>query len=139
MIVTVVVVVLTHDLAAGVACGVILSGLFFSFQVMQLLQITSSLSTDGQTRTYHVRGQLFFASTTILTDAIDFQDAAPHVVLDLSAARLWDISAADALEKLVSRLQARGKTVHITHADERAARLLNALGHETLLDDTQPA
>ncbi|GAN62457.1 sulfate permease [Acetobacter indonesiensis NRIC 0313] len=139
MIVTVVVVVLTHDLAAGVACGVILSGLFFSFQVMQLLQITSSLSTDGQTRTYHVRGQLFFASTTILTDAIDFQDAAPHVVLDLSAARLWDISAADALEKLVSRLQARSKTVHITHTDERAARLLNALGHETLLDDTQPA
>ena len=73
MLVTVTVVVLTHDLAAGVGCGVLLSGLFFSFQVMKLLQVKNSLSPDGQTRTYHVMGQLFFASTTVLTDAIEFQ------------------------------------------------------------------
>lgn len=59
MLVTVLVVVLTHDLAAGVACGVLLSGLFFSFQVMTLLKITDTLSPDGITRTYYIHGQVF--------------------------------------------------------------------------------
>lgn len=127
MLATVVVVVLTHDLAAGVACGVLLSGLFFSFQVMKLLRVEDSLSADGQTRTYHVVGQLFFASTTILTDTIDFQDEAPIIHIDLSRAKLWDISAADALEKAVGRLRERGKTVTLDHADQQAAALLHAL------------
>ncbi|KXV76972.1 sulfate transporter, partial [Acetobacter malorum] len=137
MLVTVIVVVLTHDLAAGVACGVLLSGLFFSFQVMKLLKVNNTLSTDGTTRTYHVQGQVFFASASLLSDAIDFQDTASHIVLDLKDARLWDISAADTLEKIVSRLQLRGKTVQVMNPDARAAQLLNALGHDTLLADTQ--
>lgn len=137
MLVTVIVVVLTHDLAAGVACGVLLSGLFFSFQVMTLLKVNNTLSTDGSTRTYHVQGQVFFASASLLSDAVDFQDTASHIVLDLKDARLWDISAADTLEKIVSRLQGRGKTVQIMNPDARAAQLLNALGHDTLLADTQ--
>ncbi|WP_278367873.1 SulP family inorganic anion transporter [Acetobacter orientalis] len=127
MLVTVAVVVLTHDLAAGVGCGVLLSGLFFSFQVMTLLQVKNSLSPDGQTRTYHVMGQLFFASTTVLTDAIEFQDTASHVVIDLSQAKLWDISAAETLEKIAARLKTRGKTVTFTHADQQASTLLSAV------------
>ncbi|MFT9332368.1 MAG: STAS domain-containing protein, partial [Acetobacter persici] len=137
MLVTVLVVVLTHDLAAGVACGVLLSGLFFSFQVMTLLKITDTVSPDGITRTYHIHGQIFFASASLLSDAVDFQDTATHIVLDLKDARLWDISAADTLEKIVSRLQGRGKTVQILNPDARAAQLLNALGHDTLLAETQ--
>ncbi|MFT8589997.1 MAG: SulP family inorganic anion transporter [Acetobacter orientalis] len=127
MLVTVTVVVLTHDLAAGVGCGVLLSGLFFSFQVMKLLQVKNSLSPDGQTRTYHVMGQLFFASTTVLTDAIEFQDTASHVVIDLSQAKLWDISAAETLEKIAARLKTRSKTVTFTHADQQASALLSAV------------
>ncbi|WP_215761726.1 SulP family inorganic anion transporter [Acetobacter sp. P1H12_c] len=137
MLVTVLVVVLTHDLAAGVACGVLLSGLFFSFQVMTLLKITDTLSPDGITRTYYIHGQVFFASASLLSDAVEFQDKATHIVLDLKDARLWDISAADTLEKIVSRLQGRGKTVQILNPDARAAQLLNALGHDTLLAETQ--
>lgn len=127
MLVTVVVVVLTHDLAAGVACGVLLSGLFFSFQVMRLLHVQNTLSPDGQTRTYNVVGQLFFASTTLLTDAIDFQDTASTIVIDLSHAKLWDISAAETLEKTAARLKNHGKTVRFDHADQQATNLLNAI------------
>ncbi|MGO3518787.1 MAG: SulP family inorganic anion transporter [Acetobacter cibinongensis] len=127
MLVTVAVVVLTHDLAAGVGCGVLLSGLFFSFQVMKLLRVESSLSADGQTRTYHIVGQLFFASTTVLTDAIDFQDSAPTVILDLDRAKIWDISAAEAVEKIADRLKGRGKTVHLHSADQADTTLLQAV------------
>lgn len=127
MLVTVVVVVLTHDLAAGVGCGVLLSGLFFSFQVMKLLRVENSLSPDGQTRTYHIVGQLFFASTTVLTDGIDFQDSATTVILDLERAKIWDISAAETVEKIVERLRARGKTVHLHSADQADTTLLQAV------------
>lgn len=133
MLATVVVVVLTHDLAAGVACGVLLNGLFFSFQVMALVQVSTQDAPDGTTRTYGVHGQLFFASTSVLTDSVDFQAPATHVVIDLADAHLWDISAASTLEKTVTRLEKRGKTVSIINADARAAKLLATLGHPGLL------
>lgn len=128
MLATVVVVVLTHDLAAGVACGVLLNGLFFSFQVMALVQVSTQDTPDGTTRTYAVHGQLFFASTSVLTDAVDFQAPANTVVIDLADAHLWDISAASTIEKTVIRLEKRGKTVSIINADARATRLLATSG-----------
>ncbi len=133
MLVTVAVVVATHDLAAGVACGVLLNGLFFSFQVMRLVAVSTQDSADGQTRTYHVRGELFFASASLLPDAVDFQDNAPDVIIDLADARLWDLSAAATLEKTVSRLRARHKQVRILNAAPRTTSLLTKLGHESLL------
>lgn len=133
MLATVLVVVLTHDLAAGVACGVLLNGLFFSFQVMKLVQVSSTFSESHNTRTYYVHGQMFFASASVLADAVDFQDTASTIIIDLEDAHIWDISAADALEKIASRLNTRGKTVSIIHADQRAEKLLASLGHDTLL------
>ena len=137
MLATVVVVVLTHDLAAGVACGVLLNGLFFSFQVMALVRVSTQDTPDGATRTYAVHGQLFFASTSVLTDAVDFQAPANSVVIDLADAQLWDISAASTIEKTVIRLEKRGKTVSIINADARATRLLATSGLSGLA--AQPA
>ncbi|MFT8675862.1 MAG: SulP family inorganic anion transporter [Acetobacter sp.] len=128
MLVTVAVVVATHDLAAGVACGVLLNGLFFSFQVMKLAGVTPETSPDGLTRLYRVRGELFFASASILPDTVDFQDASPSVIIDLADAHIWDISAADTLGKTVARLQERGKAVSVIHANPRAAALCSAVG-----------
>jgi SulP family sulfate permease len=133
MLVTVAVVVLTHDLAAGVACGVLLNGLFFSFQVMRMVTVTTQDSPDGQTRTYHVRGELFFASASLLPDAVDFQDAAPDVIIDLANAHVWDLSAAATLEQTVSRLRAHHRLVRILNAGPHTASLLTKLGHKELL------
>ena len=72
MVVTVLVTVFTHNLAAGVGAGVLLSALFFAFKVSQLLEITSTLDAPEQ-RTYHVRGQLFFVSASTFGDAFDFR------------------------------------------------------------------
>lgn len=132
MLATVAVVVLTHDLAAGVGVGVLLNGLFFSFQVMSLMRVDTDTSADGATCLYHVRGQMFFASASILPDAIDFQNTAPHVVIDLKDAHIWDISAADTLGKTLTRLRERGKTVSLTHADARARNLLATAGYAAL-------
>src|SRR3546814_17493841 len=65
MVVTVVVVVWTHDLAQGVLAGVILSGLFFARQVKRLFTVESALSAAGRTRPYKLEGRVFFATREI--------------------------------------------------------------------------
>lgn len=111
MLATVGVVVATHDLAAGVAVGVLLSGVFFAWRVMALVAITRH-GTDGTDR-YVVKGQLFFASADLLYDAIDFQTTAHTVVIDVTEAHFWDITSVGMLEKTLAKLQERGLTVTV--------------------------
>jgi len=94
---------------------------------MKLLHVTSQTSADAQTITYYVAGQIFFASTDILNDAIDFQAPESTIVLDLSQARIWDISAADTVEKIAARLRGRGKTVTFINVDQSSAALLRKI------------
>ncbi|CAB3870027.1 SulP family inorganic anion transporter [Achromobacter piechaudii] len=124
MLATVLVVVWTHDLARGVLTGVVLSGLFFAGKVKGLLTVSSQLSEDGAVRTYRYRGQVFFASTSRFADAIDFTDEAPAVVIDLSEAHFWDISAVDALEKTVAKLRRAGKRVEVVGLNAASTTLV---------------
>lgn len=124
MIVTVVVVVWTHDLAQGVLAGVILSGLFFAGKVKRLLSAKSELSADGRTRTYVYSGQVFFASSERFSEAIDFKEVVDMVVLDVSAAHFWDISAVDALDKVVIKLRRDGTSVEVVGLNEASATMI---------------
>lgn len=125
MIATVIVVVWTHDLARGVLAGVLLSGVFFAGKVKRLLTVTSSLSPDGETRRYVYSGQVFFASTDRFLDAIDFKDPAKHVVLDVSGAHFWDISAVGALDKSILKLRRSGAIVDVIGLNEASATLVD--------------
>src|SRR5699024_9307145 len=93
MLVTVIVVVWTHDLAKGVLAGVVLSGLFFASKVKRIFTVHSHASEDGKTRTYFYSGQVFFASAEQFTESIDFKEVVDKVVIDVSGAHFWDISA----------------------------------------------
>ncbi len=124
MLATVVVVVWTHDLAQGVLAGVILSGLFFAGKVKRLLTVKSKLSADGRIRTYAYSGQVFFASTERFSEAIDFKEVVDRVVLDVSAAHFWDISAVGALDKVVIKLRREGASVEVTGLNEASATII---------------
>lgn len=124
MLATVAVVVGTHDLAAGVAVGVLLNGLFFAFQVSSMLSVSNTLSADGQTRTYVVNGQVFFASSDSFADAFDLHDTARHITIDLTHAHLWDMTAAGMLEELIGRMEARGMDVQLIGLNGASTRLL---------------
>jgi SulP family sulfate permease len=73
MLTTVGTVVWTHNLALGVGAGVLMASLLFARKVAQVIQIASELA--GETRTYTVRGQVFFASADDFTAAFDFKEA----------------------------------------------------------------
>lgn len=124
MLATVVVVVWTHDLARGVLAGVLLSGVFFAGKVKRLFAVTSALSEDGRTRTYYYAGQVFFASTERFAEAIDFKELVDRVVLDVSAAHFWDISAVGALDKVVSKLRREGKAVDVVGLNAASATMI---------------
>lgn len=128
MLATVLVVVWTHDLARGVLTGVVLSGLFFAGKVKRMLNVTSRLSADGTTRTYQYAGQIFFASASRFAAAIDFHEPVDRIVIDLSDAHFWDISAVDALEKTVAKLRRSGRSVDVVGLNEASATLVDKHG-----------
>ena len=124
MLTTVVVVVATHDLARGVLAGVLLSGIFFAAKVSRVFAVSSELSADGSTRTYRVRGEVFFASAEAFAAAFDFREVLDRVVIDVSGAHFWDISAIAILDKVVLKFRREGTEVVITGLNEASATLV---------------
>ncbi len=128
MLATVAVVVATRDLAIGVLVGVLLSGVFFAGKVARLSRITSVLSPDGTTRTYTVTGQVFFASAATFSEAIDLLEPVERLVIDVGAAHFWDISAVGALDKVVLKARARGRSVEVRGLNAASATLVERFG-----------
>ncbi len=127
MITTVVVVVLTHDLAIGVFVGVLTSALFFARKVSRFLEIESHLSEDKENRTYRVFGQVFFASAEAFYNSFDFKEVVQHVTIDVSAAHFWDLSAVGALDKVVMKLRREGTAVDLVGLNEASATIVDRL------------
>ncbi|WP_372173077.1 SulP family inorganic anion transporter [Xanthomonas euvesicatoria] len=127
MLGTVVVTVWTHDLARGVLVGVLLSALFFARKVGRMLQVQASDGDDG-VRVYAVRGQVFFASAGQFVASFDFLGTPPKVLIDLSHAHFWDISAVAALDRVVFKLRAHGAEVEVAGANQASNALIDTLG-----------
>ena len=106
MIVTVVIVVWTHNLAYGVLAGALLAAMFFANKIGRLLEIHSDRQND--TRLYQVVGQVFFASADQFVESFDVKEPLENVVIDLTQAHFWDITAVGALERSCSNSEALG-------------------------------
>ena len=124
MLATVVTVVATGDLSKGVLVGVILSGVFFAGKVSRLSSITSVLSADQTTRTYIVQGQVFFASAGTFADAIDVIEPLRRLVIDVTGAHFWDISAIAALDRVVLKARRHGRLVEIVGMNAASATMV---------------
>ncbi len=125
MLTTVVVVVATHDLAQGVLAGVLLSGIFFASKVSQIFRVSSELSGDGLVRHYRIRGEVFFASVETFQNAFDFREVLDKVVIDVSAAHFWDISAVAILDKVMLKFRREGTEVELVGLNEASATLVD--------------
>lgn len=125
MIATVVVVVATHDLAKGVLVGVLLSGIFFAHKVGQVLRVTSVKAGNEAARTYHVTGQIFFASAQAFISKFDFREVVDEVTIDLRSARFWDITAIAALDTVILKFRREGTAVNIEGLDRASTTLVD--------------
>jgi len=128
MLGTVAVVVFTHDLAKGVLFGVILSGLFFAHKVTRYFGVTSSRDASKAVRTYHVTGQIFFATAEAFHAAFDFREEdLKGVVIDLHAAHFWDITSINALDRVVLKFRHHTIPVEIIGMNEATATMVERL------------
>ncbi len=125
MLATVATTVGTHDLAKGVLVGVLLSGVFFAGKVARMFHVVSSASEDGKERVYAVDGQIFFASTESFIAAFDFAEPVERVVIDVSRAHLWDITAVGALDKVVLKFRGKGVDVRVDGLNDASAHMLD--------------
>jgi len=124
MLATVVVVVATGNLAMGVFVGVLLSALFFTSKVRQVLVVESTLDQAASERRYVVRGQVFFASSEAFVGEFDFREPVRSVRLDLSHAHFWDITAIDALDRIVHKFRRNGIAVNIAGLNRASATMI---------------
>ena len=134
MIATVIVTVATGNLALGVLTGVLLSGIFFAWKIGQLFGVSSTISNDGRIRTYTVTGQVFFASADSFLDAFDFDESLDQVLIDVSRAHFWDISAVAALDKTVLKFQRDATEVKLIGLNEASSTIADKLGMNDKID-----
>ncbi|MGI0863434.1 SulP family inorganic anion transporter [Pseudomonas aeruginosa] len=128
MVVTVVVVVATHNLAFGVLAGVLLAAMFFANKVGHYMAISSLLDEAGEHRSYNVTGQVFFSSADKFVAAFDFKEALNKVTIDLNRAHFWDITAVAALDKVVIKFRREGTEVEVLGLNEASATIVDRFG-----------
>ena len=113
MVATVVIVVLTHNLAIGVVAGVLVAMVLFARRVAHFVTVTRVLPEDEQVPTayYTVDGELFFASSNDLTTQFEYADDPERVVIDMSNSHIWDASTVAALDAIVTKYEQHDKRV----------------------------
>jgi sulfate permease, SulP family len=114
---TVLVALLTHDLAKGVLAGILLSVLVFGWQAAQI-RVDVAHPENG--KIYHVAGQLFFGSATPFVEQFDWDHDPMQVTIDFQDARVWDHAAAVAIGKVVAHYQRLGKSIDLTGLDHES-------------------
>ncbi|MFJ7936400.1 SulP family inorganic anion transporter [Sporosarcina sp. NPDC096371] len=119
MLITVAIILYTHNLAIGVVSGVILSALFF---VAKISRVTVTHDKAG----YKVKGPLFFASTTKFIQSFA-NVSEDEIVINFENSQLWDESAVGAIVKVKQRLEQKGVKVQIQGLNSSSEQLYNRL------------
>ncbi len=125
--VTVVATVATHNLAIGVAGGVLTAMATFARKVAHLVEVERVLDPDGSTAFYSVTGEIFFASDQELIEAFDYQGDPARVIIDFSRAHVWDASAVAALDAIQTHYDRHGTELEITGLNDSSAELHGTL------------
>jgi sulfate permease, SulP family len=125
MVLTVVIVVITHDLSKGVLAGILLSAIFFAVKISKIdVQLVEETE---EKKVYRVKGQVFFASVTDFVASFNFKDNVKEVVIDLSEAHIWDDSGVGALDKIVQKYAQNGITVHYVGLNQESTSLVERI------------
>jgi len=128
MISTVVVVVWTHNLAYGVFVGVLLAALFFAKKISHFMYAESHLDEENSTRHYTFHGQIFFNSSAKFLAVFNFKEAVSEVVIDLTRAHFWDITAVHSLDMAVIKFRREGAKVKIIGLNAASETIVDRFG-----------
>ncbi|HEV7950688.1 MAG TPA: STAS domain-containing protein, partial [Glaciihabitans sp.] len=130
MIATVIVIVITHNLAIGVVIGVIIAMVAFARRVAHLVTVERTIPEDEAVPTamYTVNGALFFASSNDLTTQFEYSADPDRVIIDLSASHVWDASTVASLDAITNKYEHLGKRVIIVGMNTASSSIHERLG-----------
>jgi SulP family sulfate permease len=127
MLSTMAIIIYTRNFALGVATGIVMSTVFFSRKIAQLVWVDRFLSDDGSHCTYRVRGQIFFVSKEEFFEYFDFGPVVERITIDLSAAHFWDQGSVATLDRIVAKFQRTGAEVELVGFNGASATLFERL------------
>lgn len=126
MVITVAIVLVTHDLSKGVLAGVVLSAIQYAWRSAKLK--LSFVETAGGTKEYTVSGQLFFATTSQFVQSFAYQEDGEQISINFTHSHVWDHSAVNAIAKVISKYESMGKAVEIKGLNEDSRLLVEKIG-----------
>ncbi|GEQ23415.1 sodium-independent anion transporter [Clostridium butyricum] len=124
MLLTVIIVVATHDLSKGVISGVILSALFFVAKISKIHVIEKN---ENKNLIFDIRGPLFFASVHGFIESFDFNLRDTNIIMDFSNTHVWDDSAVGAIDKVVLKYRENNNKVSVRGLNPSSEKLVYKL------------
>ena len=92
------------------------------------MAVSSVTNHEGTERTYVVTGQIFFRSAGKFVEYFDFKEKLKKVVIDLTHAHFWDITAVSALDKVVLKFRKDGAEVEVIGLNEASTTIVDDFG-----------
>ncbi len=123
MIITIVIVVYTHDLAKGVLTGVVIAALVMVYR-MSVISFSGVVRDDG-VKVYTVKGQLFFGTMSAFIDHFDYKNDPKKIEIDFQHSHIWDQSAVEAIARVIDKYQREGSSVYVTGLDVESQNTLD--------------
>ena len=124
MLITVIIVLMTHNLAIGVVAGVVFSALFFATKISKVEVISEEF---GKINRLSFKGQIFFVSIDSMMDQINFDIKNSTIELNFNTAHLWDDSAVDAIDTIVRKFEEKNNIVRIEKLNSDSRKIVSEL------------
>lgn len=124
MVLTVIIVLMTHNLAIGVVVGVVFSALFFATKISKV-EVTSE--EFGKVNRMSFKGQIFFVSIDSMMEQINFNIENSKIELNFNDAHLWDDSAVDAIDTIVRKFEEKNNIVHVEKLNSDSRKIVSDL------------
>ena len=124
MLITVIIVLMTHNLAIGVVAGVVFSALFFATKISKVEVISEEF---GKINRLSFKGQIFFVSIDSMMDQINFDIKNSTIELNFTNAHLWDDSAVDAIDTIVRKFEEKNNIVRVEKLNSDSRKIVSEL------------
>lgn len=123
MIITIAIVVYTHDLAKGVLAGVVIAALVMVYK-MSVISVSGIVREDG-VKVYTVKGQLFFGTMAAFIELFDYENDPEKIEIDFQDSHIWDHSAVEAIARVIDKYQQEGGSVYVTGLNVESQKTLD--------------
>ena len=127
MLITLVLAVITRNLAIAVLVGVSLAGILFSRKVAKVIAVELDCPSYDH-RIYRVRGQLFFVSTIYFRQGFELHEHPARVTIDMAEAHIWDQSGVTALDQVIRKFKLGGSQVEVINLNPESINLFARIG-----------